>query len=1306
MTDIMSEEDKTYKLNIYNDAMDETKENGALRDMVSIYYESKTTITYSTAANQTRAISLSLFGLSFIRRMFQPGHILAEVQITPSGTIPTVGELQSLLLRKKVQLTVKVESNSEDTLLADNYYIHEIAPLYEKNGGSTSIYLRLSIYSMDNLMRLNAFSQAYLGRRLCSQILLHGINDYYLQSSQDKNYALAAEVGLLQHLMLQDDTNKDEFRQPYLVQYNESFYDFLARTANRCGEFLYFEDGKLHAGLQSEKLQNIKQVNDYTRLTFSYATDGPLSVKLYTHDSVKNESEDPATAKSKEPSTKNKSTFNIDQHHDTGAFPSLDSTKYEKIYNSELAPDEFFMPLYRDQFDDGFLMRFLKNNIAELVTHLLKSLSQPTIIDIISDNALHISLALLKAALAGDKANEKGNAIIDTYAPQGEQEASMAVPYAPNDRNKWVALRYYRDIKANAENLSRQTVCVDMGASCSFFQLGDVVKFDNDNRLFLVIGIEMQSDQLWQRSYDEYGSPSATPTSDSALKFYAIPAANLPASGVTPLFYPPVLPSGVFRASEPQHAIVVDSNDPKGQGRVRIRYPWQQDLGDKDTEGSAMKVLNDALEASKARLDALNAIDTSGFTEDQQNHWDQQVKQCAVDIYETALDIEALAEAATPWIRMATPMATKGGGVFFKPEKGDEVLVNYENGNIERPYVVGALYSKNVVAPDADRIIMSRNGHYIKMDDPKDVMKLVASFLPGIGLLSDFKILPSVDVGQVNEDQDSGARKLFLGATRNLLGGITLSDSLGLCSITTSTHGRKIAIQSAIGNVTIDALTGISINAPQGDIHIEGKNVEILADNKLTIMSGRNLIAKKTLGATKAQLANTLANRIDDMAGKFLDLSFIRTIVEIFLFPVNGTMEIKSLSFLVLEAGPGIAEIPATAYTERALANKMLRAKNETTMAQGGKVSSGSAYRAIAYVAATISNANFANHSKEIARLHNDVCDKFVQLRTADPIDGNQRIIFMDGAAAVKNLTSKDFVEKCLESSSYRQLAKSIEWTQRYKGNKELTTKVEAAYKALRAMKNYCDSFAKIFSHTSALESKSVYAALTTALQKTLDDDKLKDLDWIKKIKSLSNPDHSTNLFSLFVSVSPTIKALSIDTNTHADYSDAGIRKFQRCLCYHFLGDSNPGAGGIPVNDVDFVKNRMLKIDRINQAPLTSAPLKSKDDIINGTNGAWTAYINSMTLKDDSEDKSFLSLLKDNLAQKLDDKFTFSPDRDVWNADVKGRILLSESSETVSMIHSEGGGSVTLKGDANSQFNAKTIDAATQYLRNLFIPLG
>ena len=50
-----------------------------------------------------------------------------------------------------------------------------------------------------------------------------------------------------------DLINVGEVSFPYLVQYNESFYDFLRRIAVRCGEFLYHENGKLTLGIEASK---------------------------------------------------------------------------------------------------------------------------------------------------------------------------------------------------------------------------------------------------------------------------------------------------------------------------------------------------------------------------------------------------------------------------------------------------------------------------------------------------------------------------------------------------------------------------------------------------------------------------------------------------------------------------------------------------------------------------------------------------------------------------------------------------------------------------------------------------------------------------------------------------------------------------------------------------------------------------------------------------------------------------------------------------------------------------------------------
>lgn len=84
-----------------------------------------------------------------------------------------------------------------------------------------------------------------------------------------------------------------------------------------------------------------------------------------------------------------------------------------------------------------------------------------------------------------------------------------------------------------------------------------------------------------------------------------------------------------------------------------------------------------------------------------------------------------LADEPSNWARLALPMAGPGRGTFFRPEKGDEVLVVCEHGDIRQPYVVGALWSKTDQPPDqtgaaADnnvRVIVSRSGHRITLDD-------------------------------------------------------------------------------------------------------------------------------------------------------------------------------------------------------------------------------------------------------------------------------------------------------------------------------------------------------------------------------------------------------------------------------------------------------------------------------------------------------------------------------------------------------------------------------------------------------------
>lgn len=70
--------------------------------------------------------------------------------------------------------------------------------------------------------------------------------------------------------------------------------------------------------------------------------------------------------------------------------------------------------------------------------------------------------------------------------------------------------------------------------------------------------------------------------------------------------------------------------------------------------------------------------------------------------------------------RLAAPMTGKGRGLFFLPEKDDEVLVAFENGNPDRPCVIGALWNSRDQPPSTNpnqRMLKSRSGHIIMLDD-------------------------------------------------------------------------------------------------------------------------------------------------------------------------------------------------------------------------------------------------------------------------------------------------------------------------------------------------------------------------------------------------------------------------------------------------------------------------------------------------------------------------------------------------------------------------------------------------------------
>ncbi len=77
----------------------------------------------------------------------------------------------------------------------------------------------------------------------------------------------------------------------------------------------------------------------------------------------------------------------------------------------------------------------------------------------------------------------------------------------------------------------------------------------------------------------------------------------------------------------------------------------------------------------------------------------------------------------SPWIRVATPYAGGDRGFHFLPEIGDEVLIGFENGEVERPFMQAALYTgqnKHGAWQSNNnnfKGITTKGGHIIELND-------------------------------------------------------------------------------------------------------------------------------------------------------------------------------------------------------------------------------------------------------------------------------------------------------------------------------------------------------------------------------------------------------------------------------------------------------------------------------------------------------------------------------------------------------------------------------------------------------------
>ncbi len=76
------------------------------------------------------------------------------------------------------------------------------------------------------------------------------------------------------------------------------------------------------------------------------------------------------------------------------------------------------------------------------------------------------------------------------------------------------------------------------------------------------------------------------------------------------------------------------------------------------------------------------------------------------------------------WARLALPYGGSKWGIYFMPEVGDQVLVSFEQGNIERPYVIGCVskstdrfLNQSANTLNSMKRLVTCNGNAIEFED-------------------------------------------------------------------------------------------------------------------------------------------------------------------------------------------------------------------------------------------------------------------------------------------------------------------------------------------------------------------------------------------------------------------------------------------------------------------------------------------------------------------------------------------------------------------------------------------------------------
>lgn len=172
------------------------------------------------------------------------------------------------------------------------------------------------------------------------------------------------------------------------------------------------------------------------------------------------------------------------------------------------------------------------------------------------------------------------------------------------------------------------------------------------------------------------------------------------------------------------------------------------------------------------------------------------------------------------WARLAMPYGGKKWGTLFVPEIGDQVLLVFEDGNIEKPFVIGCvpMLSSSFVTGNTDeynknKLITSKNGNTIML---------------------------------VDEEADEGANDKVIINSSNKNLNITLDNEKQCIELYDKEKKNSVQINSDTGTMKISVEkklklkvgdVELDINGESGNVSLKCSQLKLSADDSMKVVS-------------------------------------------------------------------------------------------------------------------------------------------------------------------------------------------------------------------------------------------------------------------------------------------------------------------------------------------------------------------------------------------------------------------------------------------------------------------------------------